>query len=1671
MEDPTPGLKLKGFHRAATRSDDPFQSQDTAPGICRICRGEGTPEEPLFYPCKCSGSIKFVHQDCLMEWLSHSQKKYCELCKTSFRFTKLYAPDMPQSLPVHVFVGHMAKYLLRNVLVWLRAVMAISVWVCWLPYLMRSVWSFMFWVSDEGLGASSILSGSNETVAATVELAHSAFGNDTCPASPLFVPVTTSAAVAQAMLDGLSGQNISEFLLRVLLNSLYMSSKYNRSESGDSATSADGTPMGTPPSLLGDVTFLHNLTRNPTLNRTLVYVLEGQIITVLVIVCFILVILVRDYVVQQQPEINMRAAFAAPENPLAPQEPILVRPEDVEDLRGLDESDEETLDDGEPLIAPVEVDDPRLGASYTVRQQQAGLEETSSASAMASDPWLQTNPGPAEERTSVHDYLRIYRRADGDPQRILQIVEDEGLQEKLAYWVDITRRSIPGQEGSASELAALARRPELNLVDDHPESSGSTAESSSRIALTPGSNEGSSIGVHEEHPAASRKGKEKESIPTSDPEMEADSWGTGLLPGPSRPRAVSDGPKLHDTINPLANNSWSFAALPSDPETEDSYAQQFRAIDRSDIFEPATPSDRIPKVGTSHRSSRSADFEDPEQDLSTHSDAEAAGFEERALDTHHVHQEQATSHRNPEEAAEQNNERAPGLVDRVADFMWGDLEDHHHIQVEAANAADANAHDDAWVDVDEADEADNNLDVQPEDIDGVPGDGLDPEAIEDLEDFEGVMELIGMRGPIAGLFQNAIFCAVLVSVTIFACIFIPYNIGRVSVWILANPKRLVRLLFELSKLLQDAAVMFAGLASWVALNILDMFTNIIGGFIAAQVVLARKAAWALWTSAGSRVMEYAFMDFPMSTSEMQNFSAISHGALLTVKGHIGTVLSTVSEAFSFVFGGRIFSSFPSLQVITSLSVAGWNSIRLSSSVLLDPSSWVIDLGEAETSSTINPELANWSGLDRFWAILAGYVTLFFIGAMYLKRGSPFSRGNLMQAWEAGVIDTLHQASGIMKVIMIISIEMLVFPLYCGLLLDGALLPLFEDTTFRSRMLFTYNYPLTSVFVHWFVGTGYMFHFALFVSMCRKIMRQGVLYFIRDPDDPEFHPVRDVLERNLTTQLRKILFSAFVYGALVIVCLGGVVWGLSYTLPNVLPIHYSSNEPVLEFPVDLLFYNFLMPLAVNFFKPGDGLHAMYTWWFRTCARGLRLTFFLFGERRIDEEGVLKLGATSEYHALPWYKTVFLDLDDKQQIIPKTWKDAFDGGDAKPKPPMSQGEMSNLRRKKSRLRESSQLLETGYFVRAPASDRVKIPKGRKVFLEVSERGQRLDGQLDTDLYSSNQYQIVYIPPNFQTRVFLFILFIWIFAAVTGVGFTIIPLVFGRRMFKMLIPAHIRTNDIYAFSIGVYLLGSLAYLVFHIRSVWAKVQRWIGTAQAHVADGGAPRRVMGVVLHGASLIYSYFLLLVVFPLLVSALMELYLAIPLHTYMYPPTAASIQASRDGDPEVGRHTVRVIQAWTLGVLYLKLSARMVTTLFADTRLAVAVRTVLRQGWLHPDAGVLTRAFVVPGLALSAAAVFGPPAITTALIKHGMIAGAQPGVNEVAEAARLAIIYRQSYPAVALAALLIKNTVGLVRVFHGWTARIRDEAYLIGERLHNFGAAAAGARRVRGAWRAGGARL
>ena len=47
--------------------------------ICRVCRAEGTSEKPLYHPCICTGSIKFIHQEwCVFVYISTSV--YISVC-------------------------------------------------------------------------------------------------------------------------------------------------------------------------------------------------------------------------------------------------------------------------------------------------------------------------------------------------------------------------------------------------------------------------------------------------------------------------------------------------------------------------------------------------------------------------------------------------------------------------------------------------------------------------------------------------------------------------------------------------------------------------------------------------------------------------------------------------------------------------------------------------------------------------------------------------------------------------------------------------------------------------------------------------------------------------------------------------------------------------------------------------------------------------------------------------------------------------------------------------------------------------------------------------------------------------------------------------------------------------------------------------------------------------------------------------------------------------------------------------------------------------------------------------------------------------------------------------------------------------------------------------------
>ncbi|XP_023592392.1 E3 ubiquitin-protein ligase MARCHF1 isoform X4 [Trichechus manatus latirostris] len=68
----------------APRSQSRLSVCPSTQDICRICHCEGDEESPLITPCRCTGTLRFVHQSCLHQWIKSSDTRCCELCKYDF---------------------------------------------------------------------------------------------------------------------------------------------------------------------------------------------------------------------------------------------------------------------------------------------------------------------------------------------------------------------------------------------------------------------------------------------------------------------------------------------------------------------------------------------------------------------------------------------------------------------------------------------------------------------------------------------------------------------------------------------------------------------------------------------------------------------------------------------------------------------------------------------------------------------------------------------------------------------------------------------------------------------------------------------------------------------------------------------------------------------------------------------------------------------------------------------------------------------------------------------------------------------------------------------------------------------------------------------------------------------------------------------------------------------------------------------------------------------------------------------------------------------------------------------------------------------------------------------------------------------------------------------------
>lgn len=85
----------------------------------------------------------------------------------------------------------------------------------------------------------------------------------------------------------------------------------------------------------------------------------------------------------------------------------------------------------------------------------------------------------------------------------------------------------------------------------------------------------------------------------------------------------------------------------------------------------------------------------------------------------------------------------------------------------------------------------------------------------------------------------------------------------------------------------------------------------------------------------------------------------------------------------------------------------------------------------------------------------------------------------------------------------------------------------------------------------------MFVFSSGIDCIRDLVREGVLFFIRDPASQEHSPIREILERNSSTQAKKIAISAALYAAAIWSTVGVSVYFLRYAI-GVLPLRWVAG---------------------------------------------------------------------------------------------------------------------------------------------------------------------------------------------------------------------------------------------------------------------------------------------------------------------------------------------------------------------------------------------------------------------------------------------------------------------------------------------------------------------------------
>ncbi|EJD07670.1 uncharacterized protein FOMMEDRAFT_101037 [Fomitiporia mediterranea MF3/22] len=1381
---------------------------------CRICSAPAEPDAPLFHPCRCSGTIRYIHQDCLTTWLAHSKKKTCDVCKYQYSFTKVYSDNMPRQIPFILFLRKFAQKSFWACIMAIRGLMVATIWLAFLPYVTVWTWRFYFimgeniawWIYDHPRPSST-------------PIFHSYFSN------------------------------------------LSLVDDQNRTNSPDK------TIMGL-------------VTSYPVWRALSADIFTGQIIASLIVLVFLGIFLLREWIIQ-----NARPGVF-----------------DDDDAAGAGAQD--GMEAGlEP--APAEVAEPAVpnegehaeDAAQQVVEESAPLVDVPGGSTLAvTENGATVHPGQKRRLSAVDDA----DREGDDDSRVSRVRSRIAGSSSTSLERQDQKDSEPVSEHGSSKGKGRSTSGEMNHNPDHFEFTFSVGKPAA-APNEPGVSQPFTFG------------------PPPDSANLFHYTPSTRLPYPLTPGGglsneaeSSSGPRRP----PLPNTNFTSSAiidLSDEPSTSMAAHPVLTDVDGPTggvLPSPSLATYRAPEEFEANATSSAGSRTDAYEDDDSHK-SDRGSISSSAIAT--VADSDFRNDLN-EYFREENEMQGPIHV--------GEILNEEDVVEEPDQPA--------------VEEGDNEPEDVAEEQDGINDD-----------DVDGALEAVGMRGPLTTVFQNAALMIFVLDTTIGLAVWLPFTIGKTAALLSLEPARIAHLLqwpIRIIRFFTDPAVDLIALGIFNGGLPIRNFVETLSEYISPSRIPREERHFASQASNTSKVV--------LDSRRMTTFfvweaggqgSAIIRGMEYVANSPVGQFL----EPYFARLGRRVRMNATSAK-------AGW-----------------IELANGDAS------------INRFFAISLGYLLAGILLAFYLN---VLNVGNVQSAGRA-IRNAIRQQLIVLKVAIFILIELVVFPLGCGVMLDFCTLQLFPDATVRSRMSFFAYAPVTATFYHWMVGTMFMYQFAILLGGCRKILRPGGLWFIKDPQDQNFHPIRDILDRPTLLQMRKLAISAMMYSVVVALGMGGLVTCLHVWGRFLLPLRWKLREPLSDIPVDLLFLHIVMPSTIKYFRPRKLAFVLATKYWKFAARQLRITSYMFGGLHPEEMRPSKC-------ILSWLSSLF-GASNRDEMSTEDGNPPFDGS----------------------------------FRRVPAQDNISLPREIRATVVVDRDGNPLDeaGRRLMDLQNaeaekakrnaSEDYAVVYLPPHFRERVIIFIVSLWIVGSSLFVAGLAIPTLLGRAVFSVVLGREV--HDGYSIMLGFYLLWGCYFVGTVLDRMDKRRQR---------SNSDEPRGEYAVyvfkraMLWSGNVVWVAFWIGVVIPTLLAVVIEVYLVHPLRVMINPNWTLQIG---------------VFDSWAIGLVYTKM-ALSTMRLRPETRIDTALKEMRDNGWRRLNAVTVTLDIIAPVTA---------GLLGMLLLPILLVLGLQWLLPSKINSNTL---FLYVYPGIFISAAFARTYTALQSLLASWAQQIRDSEFLVEMRLRNL---------------------